>query len=34
MKVKIKKDKKTKEFELIKSWDDVNLETWIKASCF
>ena len=34
MKVKIKKDKKTKEFELIKSWDDVNLETWIKLVAF
>ena len=34
MKVKIKKDKKVKEFDLIKSWDDVNLETWIKLIDF
>ena len=34
MKVKIKKDKKVKEFDLIKSWDDVNLETWIKLVDF
>ena len=34
MKVKIKKDKKVKEFDLIKSWDDVNLDTWIKLIDF
>tara|TARA_Y100000401_G_C8309583_1_gene218957 strand:+ start:9 stop:608 length:600 start_codon:yes stop_codon:yes gene_type:complete len=34
MKVKIKKDKKVKEFDLIKSWDDVNLDTWIKLVDF
>ena len=30
MKVKVKKDGKTKEFKLINSWGDVNLETWLK----
>ena len=30
MKVKIKKGKKSKEFNLIKSWSDVTLETWLK----
>tara|TARA_R110000822_G_scaffold129503_1_gene265676 strand:- start:754 stop:1353 length:600 start_codon:yes stop_codon:yes gene_type:complete len=30
MKVKIKKEGKVKEFKLINSWDDVNLETWTK----
>jgi hypothetical protein len=34
MKVKIKKNKKVKEFDLIKSWEDVNLETWIKLVAF
>ena len=30
MKVKIKKDKKTKEYKIIDSWDDVTLEKWLK----
>tara|TARA_R110000823_G_scaffold188710_1_gene320692 strand:+ start:259 stop:861 length:603 start_codon:yes stop_codon:yes gene_type:complete len=30
MKIKIKKEGKTKEFKLINSWSDVNLETWLK----
>ena len=30
MKVKIKNKGKVKEFNLINSWDDVNLETWTK----
>ena len=30
MKVKIKKEGKTKEFKLINSWSDVTLETWLK----
>jgi hypothetical protein len=30
MKVKIKKDKKTKEFKLISRWSDVTLEKWLK----
>ena len=30
MKVKIKKEGKVKEFKLINSWDEVNLETWTK----
>ena len=30
MKVKIKKDNKTKEFKLISSWAEVTLETWLK----
>ena len=30
MKVKIKKEGKVKEFSLINSWSDVNLETWQK----
>ena len=30
MKVKVKKDGKTKEFKLINKWEDVNLETWLK----
>ena len=34
MKVKIKKEGKTKEFKLINSWDDVTLETWLKLIDF
>ena len=34
MKVKIKKDKKTKEFKLISKWSDVTLEKWIKLVKF
>ena len=34
MKVKIKKEGKTKEFKLINSWSDVNLETWLKLTEF
>ena len=30
MKIKIKKEGKTKEFKLINSWSDVTLETWLK----
>ena len=30
MKVKVKKDGKIKQFKLINSWSDVNLETWLK----
>tara|TARA_R100000655_G_scaffold86021_1_gene125959 strand:+ start:456 stop:1100 length:645 start_codon:yes stop_codon:yes gene_type:complete len=30
MKIKIKKKGKVKEFKLIKSWNDVTLETWLK----
>jgi len=30
MKVKIKKQGKTKEFKLIKSWSDVSLESWLR----
>jgi len=30
MKVKIKKDGKTKQYELINSWSDVTLEKWLK----
>jgi hypothetical protein len=30
MKVKIKKEGKTKEYNLISSWEDVNLESWLK----
>tara|TARA_R110000751_G_scaffold74545_1_gene150521 strand:- start:73 stop:717 length:645 start_codon:yes stop_codon:yes gene_type:complete len=30
MKVKVKKDGKIKEFELINNWSDVSLETWLK----
>lgn len=30
MKVKIKKEGKTKEFDVIKSWEDVTLANWIK----
>jgi hypothetical protein len=32
MKVKIKKEGKVKEFKLINSWSDVNLDTWIKLT--
>ena len=34
MKVKIKKGKKSKEFNLIKSWNDVTLESWLKLMTF
>ncbi|MBP93864.1 MAG: hypothetical protein CMC55_07090 [Flavobacteriaceae bacterium] len=34
MKIKIKKEGKTKEFKLINSWSDVNLETWLKLTEF
>ena len=34
MKVKIKKEGKVKEFDLIKSWEDVTLETWLKLIHF
>tara|TARA_R110000765_G_scaffold403162_1_gene499176 strand:- start:41 stop:643 length:603 start_codon:yes stop_codon:yes gene_type:complete len=34
MKVKIKKGKKSKEFNLINSWDDVTLEIWLKLIDF
>tara|TARA_R100001369_G_scaffold37975_1_gene63428 strand:+ start:166 stop:765 length:600 start_codon:yes stop_codon:yes gene_type:complete len=34
MKVKIKKGSKSKEFNLINSWDDCTLETWIKLIDF
>ena len=30
MKIKIKKEGKTKEFKLISSWSDVTLERWLK----
>ena len=30
MKVKIKKEHKTKEFKLISKWEDVTLENWVK----
>ena len=30
MKVKIKKEGKTKQFKLISSWEDVTLEKWAK----
>ena len=30
MKIKIKKEGKTKEFKLISSWSDVNLDKWLK----
>mgnify|MGYP003656045869 CR=1 FL=1 len=30
MKVKIKKEGKTKKYNLISSWEDVNLESWLK----
>ena len=30
MKVKIKKGKKTKEYNIINSWSDVTLEKWLK----
>jgi len=30
MKVKIKKEGKTKEYKVIESWDDVSLEKWIR----
>ena len=32
MKVKIKKEGKTKEYNLINSWKDVSLEQWVKLS--
>ena len=34
MKVKIKKEGKTKEFKLINSWEEVSLETWLKLIDF
>ena len=34
MKVKIKKQGKTKEFKLISSWEDVTLEKWLKLIDF
>ena len=34
MKVKIKQDDKIKEFKLISSWEDVNLETWLELLKF
>ena len=34
MKVKIKKEGKTKEFKLINSWAEVNLDTWLKLIDF
>ena len=34
MKVKIKKEGEVKEFKLINSWSDVNLETWLKLIDF
>ena len=34
MKVKIKKEGKTKEFKLINSWEDVTLEKWLKLIDF
>jgi|TARA_R110002020_G_scaffold34443_4_gene104772 hypothetical protein len=34
MKVKIKKEGKTKEFKLINSWNDVTLESWAKLIDF
>jgi hypothetical protein len=34
MKVKIKKQNKTKEFKLISSWEEVNLDTWLKLIDF
>ena len=34
MKVKIKKQGKTKEFKLINSWAEVNLDTWLKLIDF
>tara|TARA_R110000787_G_C13257694_1_gene430139 strand:+ start:20 stop:622 length:603 start_codon:yes stop_codon:yes gene_type:complete len=34
MKVKIKKGKKSKKFNLINSWDDVTLEIWLKLIDF
>ena len=34
MKVRIKKEGKKQEFNLIKSWKDVNLETWLKLMEF
>ena len=34
MKIKIKKKDKIKEFKLISSWSDVNLDTWIKLIDF
>ena len=30
MKVKIKKEGKTKQYKLINSWSDVTLENWLK----
>ena len=34
MKVKIKKQGKTKEFKLISSWEEVTLEKWLKLIDF
>tara|TARA_R110001592_G_scaffold52637_1_gene161178 strand:+ start:1238 stop:1837 length:600 start_codon:yes stop_codon:yes gene_type:complete len=34
MKVQVKENKKVKEFNLINSWTDVNLETWLKLVDF
>ena len=34
MKVKIKKEGKTESFNLIKSWKDVTLESWLKLMTF
>ena len=34
MKVKIKKEGKTKQFKLISSWEDVTLEKWLKLIDF
>ena len=34
MKVKIEKGKKTKEYKLINSWEDVTLEKWLKLIDF
>ena len=34
MKVKIKKEGKTESFNLIKSWNDVTLESWLKLMTF
>mgnify|MGYP003656233459 CR=1 FL=1 len=34
MKVQVKEGKKLKEFDLINSWTDVNLETWMKLAGF
>ena len=34
MKIKIKKEGKTKQFKLISKWEDVTLETWLKLIDF